>query len=113
MIPKITTSTGRPILSKRQSQEDIGKYSPPDTDQDNEDTLLEAVNKVSSYVQSTSREVHLYVDESSGDRQVTVVDSHTGQTIRHIPPEEVMMISRHISSQASDPLKGMLVKSKA
>lgn len=104
---------GRPILSKRQSGDGSGNTSPSERDAEGGDTLIEAVNNVSSYVQNTSREVHLYVDEKSGERQVSIVDSRTGQTIRHIPPEEVMTISRHIASHASDPIKGLLVKSKA
>lgn len=113
MISKITTQVGRPIIAKRQNSDGAGNYSPPERSAAAEDTLLEAVNNVSSYVQNTSREVHVYVDEDSGDRQVSIVDSRTGQIIRHLPADEVLALSRHIASHASDPIKGMLVKSKA
>ena len=113
MIPKITTSMGQGVNAKRQNDGNPGKLSPPAHARDVRDSLLEAVSNVSSYVQNTSREVHLYVDEASGDHQVSVVDSRTGQTIRHIPADEVLTMSRHIASHASDPIKGLLVKSKA
>lgn len=77
------------------------------------DSLLAAVNTVSNYVQSISREVHLYVDNTTGSQRVSVVDSTTGQTIRHIPSDEVMKLSRDISTRSSDPIKGLLVKGKA
>ncbi len=71
---------------------------------------MSAVNNVSSYVQNISREVHLYVDESDGGCQVTVVDSSTGHTLRQIPPDEMLALSRQIDAKISNPLKGLLVK---
>lgn len=71
---------------------------------------MSAVSNVSTYVQNISREVHLYVDESEGDCQVTVVDSSTGHTLRKIPPDEMLALSRQIDAKISDPLKGLLVK---
>ncbi len=129
MISKITTTISKQASSmqansrqagasyKRQSLADTGNDEPSSDDQDSlpltGDSLLAAVNTVSNYVQSISREVHLYVDKSEGGQQISVVDSATGQTIRHIPAKEVMALSRHISSKSSDPIKGLLVKSQA
>jgi len=129
VISKITTTFAKPGSSSpaksrlagasydRQALADTGKDGSSSDDQadhpSNGDSLLAAVNTVSTYVQSTSREVHLYVDSSSGGQQISVVDSATGQTIRNIPANEVMALSRHISSKSSDPIKGLLVKSQA
>lgn len=119
MISKIpTTSSGRASTSyKRQSVADTGNSTDSKTDSsldgEHPNSLLAAVNTVSNYVQSISREVHLYVDDSTGLQRVTVVDSHTGQTIRHIPAAELKAISRHISAKSADPIKGLLVKSEA
>lgn len=82
-------------------------------DTDSNDLLTEAISNVSGYVQNISREVHLYVDDTSGDPRVSVVDSSSGKTIRDIPQRELMTMSRHINAQVSDPIKGLIVKSKA
>ncbi|MCB1692371.1 MAG: flagellar protein FlaG [Pseudomonadales bacterium] len=115
MISRISKSRegGRITNNQRQSLPQDGKLSPGPQDVDKSSSLLAAVNNVSNYVQNISREVHLYVDEADGECKVTIVDSSTGRTIRHIPPHEVMSISRHIDARANDPIKGLIVKSKA
>lgn len=101
----------RQDLSGREQEKRESKDGQADT-KDGE-SLVAAISNVSSYVQNISREVHLYVDESAGQRRVSVVDSSTGQTIRDIPQKELLTLSRHISDQVSDPIKGLIVKSKA
>jgi uncharacterized FlaG/YvyC family protein len=112
-----TSSRGASASYERQSSTGNGKDGSSAAHQDEVvkagDPLLNAVNTVSKYVQSISREVHLYVDDSTGNQRVSIVDSSTGQTIRHVPAKELMDLSRHILIKSSDPIKGLLVKSEA
>jgi uncharacterized FlaG/YvyC family protein len=104
------------IPGRRQGSSGSGKYSSFRTRAEGDkvsSSLLAAVNNVSSYVQKISREIHLYVDENDGDPVVSVVESDSGRTIRKIPANEVLTISRHIDAEISDPIKGLLVKSEA
>ncbi len=118
MISRIHSPLSKRASSsyKRQELADSGNStsgSDGPASEESPDSLLSAVKTVSTYVQATSRDVHLYVDDSTGRQEVTVVDSATGQTIRHIPVDEVMQLSKHIASNSSDPIKGLLVRSKA
>ena len=114
-MSRISTTSSRRASSlyKRQSSADNGNNESPDDEEKGGDPLLAAVNTVSNYVQSISREVHLYVDNSSGDHRVSIVDSSIGQVIRRVPAKELMDLSRHIANRNNDPIKGLLVKSKA
>lgn len=113
-----TTASGKAGgLYQRQSSADNGKNGSLKSESDELDQggepLLAALNTVSNYVQSISREVHLHVDNTTGEQRVSIVDSATGQTIRYVPANELMDLSRHIAAKSNDPIKGLLVKSKA
>lgn len=54
------------------------------------------------------REVNIGYDKSSATVVVTVSDRETGETVRQIPPEAAMRITRNI-----DQLTGILIDQKA
>lgn len=59
--------------------------------------LEEAISKLNDFVQNLSRSLQFTVDEASGRTVVKVTDSETGDLIRQIPAEEVLVISRAIA----------------
>jgi flagellar protein FlaG len=70
--------------------------APPERD------LERLVEELSDLVQSVRRELKFSVDEESGRTVIRVIDSDTGETIRQIPPEEVLtLLGRFRDQQAS------------
>ncbi len=59
--------------------------------------LLQAVERVQEQVQSVRRDLQFKLDEESGKTVIKVLDSQTGETIRQIPSEEMLQISRALS----------------
>lgn len=69
--------------------------------------LEEAVSRLKDHVQNLQRDLQFSVSESTGRTIVTVVDSETGETIRQIPPEEVISLAEHMDS-----MQGALLSAK-
>ncbi len=74
--------------------------------------VQQVVSQLSSYVQSLRRDLQFSVDERNGKSVVRVVDSETGETIRQIPSEEILAISRALS-QSMERTEGMLLNDRA
>ena len=84
------------------SKEAVNKTSEPAQSQLTE----EVVNELNDAILGVRRELRFSIDEDSGRAVVQVMDSETGETIRQLPSEEVLAVSRHIrelveSSQSS------------
>jgi flagellar protein FlaG len=66
----------------------------------------EVVNELNDAILGVRRELRFSIDEDSGRAVVQVLDSETGETIRQLPSDEILAVSRHIrevleSSQSS------------
>jgi flagellar protein FlaG len=84
------------------NKEAVNKTSEPAQSQLTE----EVVNELNDAIMGVRRELRFSIDEDSGRAVVQVMDSETGETIRQLPSEEVLAVSRHIrelveSSQSS------------
>lgn len=53
-----------------------------------------AVRRLSDYVQTMSRELHISVDEESGRTVIRVIDPTSKEVIRQIPQEEILALAR-------------------
>jgi flagellar protein FlaG len=62
----------------------------------NEKEVEQAVVKLNDYAQSVSRQLQFSVDEESGKTIVKVIDAETGDTIREIPPEEILEMQNRL-----------------
>jgi flagellar protein FlaG len=62
----------------------------------NEKDVEEAVVKLNDYAQSVNRQLQFSVDEDSGKTIVKVIDAETGETIRDIPPEEILEMQNRL-----------------
>lgn len=71
--------------------------------------MKQAVDRINDYVQSLKRDLLFSVDQASGKSVVTVVDSQTGETIRQIPAEEILAISRALSRDVG-PAAGVILR---
>lgn len=56
----------------------------------------EAVENLNQYAQSVQRQLEFTVDEESGKTIIKVIDAETGETIRDIPPEEVLNMQKKL-----------------
>jgi flagellar protein FlaG len=65
----------------------------------------EAVVKLNDYAQSVSRQLQFSVDEESGKTIVKVIDAETGETIRDIPPEEILKMQNQLREASERFLK--------
>lgn len=61
--------------------------------------LEKLVEELSDLVQSVRRELRFSVDDESGRTVIRVIDSDTGETIRQIPPEEVLTLLERLRDQ--------------
>jgi len=56
----------------------------------------EAVENLNQYAQSVQRQLEFTVDEESGKTIIKVIDAETGETIRDIPPEDVLNMQKKL-----------------
>jgi len=70
--------------------------------------VKEAARKINEQLNALRQGLEFSVDEATGSTVVRVVDGETGQTIRQIPSEEVLAISRSLER-----LQGVLLKQEA
>ena len=56
--------------------------------------LSHVVERLNQYLQSSQRSIQFRIDE--GKMIVTVVDANTGETVRQIPSEEMLAVSRRL-----------------
>ncbi len=68
----------------------------------------ESLRNANERLAAKGREVNIGYDKSSATVVVTVSDRETGETVRQIPPEAAMRITRNI-----DQLTGILIDQKA
>jgi uncharacterized FlaG/YvyC family protein len=68
----------------------------------------ESLRSANERLESKGREVRVGVDQSTNTFIVTVTDRESGETVRQIPPEAAVRISRNI-----DQLTGIFVDQKA
>ncbi len=69
--------------------------------QPGEKELSEAVVKLQDAVQIVRRSLEFHIDDSSGRVVVTVRDAESGETIRQIPPEEVLTLAESLEDSSS------------
>jgi flagellar protein FlaG len=62
----------------------------------NDKEVKEAVQGLNDFAQSVNRQLQFSVDEESGKTIVKVVDAETGETIRDIPPEEILRMQKQL-----------------
>lgn len=74
------------------NNEAVNKTSVPAENQLTE----EVVNELNDAILGVRRELRFSIDDDSGRAVVQVLDSETGETIRQLPSEEVLAVSRHI-----------------
>lgn len=58
--------------------------------------VIQLSEKLNESIQSIQRDLNFSVDESLGEIVVTVIDRQTQETIRQIPSEEMLNLSRNI-----------------
>ena len=101
----ITTAT--PAMAGRQPVVDSGKQQ--DAAAGGDASMQQAVATIEEYFQQTSRSLRFMVDAQSGVELFTVVDTATGEVVRQVPTEAVLMVARHIREYAGDLAAGTLV----
>ncbi len=70
--------------------------------------VKEAARQINEQLNALRRGLEFSVDDETGTTVVRVVDAETSQTIRQIPSEEVLAISRSLER-----LQGVLLKQEA
>jgi flagellar protein FlaG len=64
------------------------------------ESLEEAMAGLSELIQSQRRSLEFSVDATSGRTVIRVLDAETKETIRQIPPEEVVNLSRWLKGSS-------------
>ena len=115
---QLVASTNRTVdvatADKRQDVSVSGKALPqPVTSAATRSEVEKAVRDISEYMQSVSRDLQFQMDEVMSSTIITVRDPETSEVVRQIPGEQVVAIAHYIAEFAPDPLRAMLVDSKA
>jgi flagellar protein FlaG len=79
-----------------QEQSDIGVKSA------NEGQLGEAATLIESFLQGQNRNLAFSIDENTKRSVVTVLDSDSGDVIRQIPSEEILVLAKRIQELQQD-----------
>ena len=66
------------------------------------ETIARAVAEISEFVQAQNRHLTFSIDEGSQRAVVKVTDAESGDVIRQIPSEEVLLLSERIRDLQSD-----------
>lgn len=72
------------------------------------DQLQQAVEQMRQAIQARNNNLQFSVDKETGKTVVRVVDAQNGETIRQIPSEEALALSKSL-----DKLQGLLLSQKA
>ena len=70
--------------------------------------IQQATKQVQEMVQSKASNLTFSVDQGSGKTIVKLMDTQTGEILRQIPSEEMIVLS-----QAIDKMQGLLIRQKA
>ena len=62
----------------------------------NDEEIEATVVKLNDFAQLVSRQLQFSVDEESGKTIVKVIDAETGESIRDIPPEEILKMQNQL-----------------
>ncbi|MCP4277740.1 MAG: flagellar protein FlaG, partial [Gammaproteobacteria bacterium] len=74
---------------------------------------------LNDFAQSVQRQLEFSVDQDSGKTIIRVVDAETGETIRDIPPEEILNMQKQLRETSErlfsheDPGVSLLFQAKA
>lgn len=106
---QVLTEGGKisPLHRARGEAEEVRKES--------REAVETAVEEISNYVQSISRELRFSVDEELGSTVVTVLNDQTQEVIRQIPSEELVELAKRLDEQVKHGglVRGLLVSSEA
>ena len=103
--PVKSDSTAQPA-APRQELPGSGKSLPSQAPSTSD--VQQAVSRLNDYAQSLRRDIQFSVDKSSGDTVIRVVDSNSGETIRQMPTEEMLVIAHNLEHA-----QGLFVNTKA
>jgi len=76
-----------------------------------EDELSAMVESINDYLQTARRELQFKVDDTSGRVLVQVLNQDSGEVIRHIPPEAMVLLADFLRAQGTFNSLGMQEKS--
>ncbi|MCG5501472.1 flagellar protein FlaG [Ectothiorhodospira lacustris] len=83
---------------------DRGGFDPSDAR-----SLDAAVEQINDFVQVIQRDLEFSIDDDTGRTIVKVLDRHTQELIRQVPPEEFLAMVAHLEEVK----EGLLVKEQA
>lgn len=66
----------------------------------NQKELEEVVDDLNDYTQMVQRQLEFSVDQDSGKTIIRVIDAETGETIRDIPPEEIINMQKQLKEMS-------------
>jgi len=77
--------------------------------------IVELNQQLEPISQNIQRGLRFQVDDITGDTVISVVDRDTDETIRQIPPEELLTLSRRLKevSENIDSVRGILIQTDA
>ncbi|NVJ60360.1 MAG: flagellar protein FlaG [Gammaproteobacteria bacterium] len=81
-------------------------------------SLIELKAELDRFTESSpaiQRSLRFKIDDATGRNVISVVDRQTNETIRQIPPEELLTLSRRLKeiNDARDSSSGVIIKAEA
>ena len=105
-------AAARPVQQPRETREpaavELSQTAAPSESTQSAESVRQAVEQANETLRRNSVGVEFSLDQGSGRVIVRVVDSETKETLRQIPSEQMLAISRAI-----DDLRGLLITQEA
>ena len=118
--PQATSKSEQQAVSAIRQTDTVGGKPSPLQEVDKQqaepskEAVESAVEEISNYVQSVSRDLQFSIDEDLGKTIVTVLNDTTQEVIRQIPSEELVELAKRLDNQAKGALvSGVLLNSEA
>lgn len=117
-VKPVTTTSAVATNGNRQAVADSGKKLPVDKaagviSEDQKREISKAAKDVSGYIQNITRELNFSIDEDLERTVITVIDEQTGDVIRQIPTEEILVMAKSLAQVKDKPSKGLLFQGDA
>ena len=93
-------AAARPAAPERRTETPPDDRAQAAKAQQSREALHEAMVGLSELIQSQRRSLQFSVDATSGRTVIRVLDAETKETIRQIPPEEVVKLSRWLNGSS-------------
>lgn len=88
-----TAATARKAEAGGKPLPPAGQDAPPVRQPAPSETVEKAIEQIKSFLRESQRQLNFERDEATGRTVIRVIDPHSGEVIRQMPPEEILNLA--------------------